>query len=322
MAKTLNVSIIQMQLTESAFSLKYLRDAVDGLMKSYVKPELVIGVEFGIGDMPDTIPGKTTEYLGAIAKKHGIYFIPGTMYECSDEDGRFYNTCPVFGPDGRLITSYRKKVPFCPLESNVKPSGDDNYCIFKIPEKDITVGVLVCYDQFFPEIPRTLALMGAELIVCPAADPVEFRHIPDIIPRARALENEVFYVWTSNAGIGSWGTGCGRSIIVDPEGGIVFQCGDTPTLATQTLDLGRVHAKRSYGSDQHLSSLRHFDVKYPYANRLNEAPVYKNLPALTLAPDAYAKRLQEHGLGTLPDAAQDASCEAALDRAYQDALNR
>ena len=319
MSKLLNVSIIQMPLGDNASSLKYLRDSVDILMQSYAKPELVVGVEFGIGCTPDTIPGKTTEFLGAIAKKHGIYFIPGTMFEISGEEGKFYNSCPVFGPDGRLITSYRKKVPFQPLEDTVVASKDPGYCTFRIPEKDITVGVLICYDQFFPEIPRTLALEGAELLLCPAADPVEFRHIPGIIPRARALENELYYIWTSNAGLNAEGTGCGGSIIVDPEGAVVFQCGDTPTMITKTLDLSRVALKRSCGADQHLSSLKYFDVKSPYANRTADAPVYASLPELTHTPAQWIARQEEYEMPLL-STSSDPSADQELDELYKQYL--
>lgn len=321
MSKKLNVSIVQMPLGDSAASLKYLRDAVDTLMQSYIKPELVVGVEFGIGATPDTIPGRTTDFLGAIAKKHGIYFIPGTMLEVSDQEGKFYNSCPIFGPSGKLITSYRKKVPFWPPEDNVIPSREPDYCTFRIPEKDITVGVLICYDQFFPEIPRTLAMEGAELLVCPAADSVEFSYIPDIIPRARALENELYYIWTSNAGPNAKGTGSGGSIIVDPEGSIVFQCGDTPAMVTQTLDLEKVALKRSCGADQHLSSLKYFDVKSPYANCVSKAPVYATLPDLACDSAHWAVRRAEYGMPML-STASDQMMERELDELYRKCLEQ
>lgn len=296
MKRQLNVSIIQMPIMNTASNLKYIEDSVNTLMKGYVKPELIIGVEYGIGEVADTVPGDITNYLGAIARKYGIYFIPGTMMETTSTlpEGQYYNTCPIFGPDGEMITSYRKKVPFRPGERSL-PSEDDEYCIFKIPEKDITVGLLICYDQFFPEIPRTLALEGAELIVCPSFDPIEFKHIPDIIPRARALENEVFYIWTNSAGVSQEGTSCGNSVIVNPEGNIIYKCGDIPTLLTKTLDFDTVTNKRLCGEDQHLNSLRYFNVKYPYAQRINEAPLFKNMPSLTNDADEYSKRLESFG---------------------------
>lgn len=301
MGRTLNVSILQMPRTPErtlADNLSYIRTAVDRLMKSCVRPELVVGVEMGITTTPQHIPGPATEFLGAIAKKHGIYLVPGTMPKISSDlpEGQYYNACPVFGPDGSLLTVCRKKVPVRPIEKSA-PDKSGDYCTFRIPEKDLTVGVLVCYDQFFPEIPRTLTLMGSELILCPAGDPIEFRYIPDIIPRCRALENEVYYIWTNSIGRGA-GTQCGRSVIVDPEGMIVDQCGNAEATLSAVLDLDFVRRKRQGGKDQHLSSMQHFQVEYPFAGRLNEAPVFQGILPLTQNADEWAARQKELGAGT------------------------
>ena len=98
MDKFLNVGIIQMPVSQdTATNLKYIEEKVDDLMSTYHRPELIIGVEGGIGYFtPEEIPGPITDFLGEIAKKHEIYFIPGTMYEVSDEaeEGKFFNTAP------------------------------------------------------------------------------------------------------------------------------------------------------------------------------------------------------------------------------------
>lgn len=305
MSRNLTVAVIQPTLHSSmSQSLLGFQQAVDRVMAGYVKPELVIGVEHGLGRQLDTVPGVITQFMSALAKKHGIYLVPGTMSESAPElpEGEFYNTCPVFGPDGSMIEVYRKKAPFKPGEPST-PSGDDHYCLFEIKEKHIKVGLQICYDQFFPEIARTLALMGAEMIVCPALDPVEFDHIPDVIPRARALENEVFYIWTNGVGSTPTATACGHSTIVDPEGRVVYKCGSGPMTYTDILDFDLVTRKRVYGRDQHLNSLRRFQIKYPFAGRLDEAPVYQGLPGLTYDPAAYTQRAAEIGIGNqLPKA--------------------
>lgn len=300
MNKTLNVSIVQMPIGTTEENLRYLKRAVDDLMTGYVRPELVVGVEFGLGLEPQTIPGPVTRFLSALARRHHIYLIPGTLAEAAPElpEGAYYNTCPVFGPDGQLIRAYRKRVPFWPAEPSV-PGQDEGCFVFHIPEKDVKVGLLICYEQFFPEIPRTLALEGADLLVCPSLDGVDFAHIPDILPRARALENEAFYIWTNSAGAGTCATYCGKSTIVDPEGNIIHQCGTAPELVTKTLELARAREKRILGADQHLASLRRFQVAYPYAGQLNSAPVYQDMPPLTETPAQYETRLREMGRGTL-----------------------
>lgn len=300
MNRKLTVSIIQPTLNPSmADSLRSFKEAVDRVMKGYVKPELIIGVEHGLGRELDTVPGTITRFMSALAKKHGVYLIPGTMSETAPElpEGQFYNTVPVFAPNGDMIDVYRKKAPFKPGEPST-PSGDDHYCVFEIKEKRIKVGVQICYDQFFPEISRTLALMGAEMIVCPALDPMEFDHIPNIIPRARALENELFYIWTNGVGSTPSATCCGHSTIVDPEGKVIYKCGSTPTTYTEILDFAHVTNKRLYGRDQHLNCLRKFQIKYPFAGQLESAPVYQGMPEVTYTPAEFIERVQEIGIGS------------------------
>jgi len=291
--RKLNVSILQMPILDTAECLEYMNSTIGFLMRGTLRPELVIGVESGLGFSAQRIDSEFIEYLGALAKKYQIYFIPGTFTELA-EDGKTYNTCPVFNPNGELIEVYRKKAPYYPVES-VNPGPVDDYCLFKIEEKDITVGVQICYDQFFPENARMLALEGAELIVCPSYDPAEFDYIPDVIPRCRALENELFYIWTNGVN-----GPCGKSTIIDPKGLVVHQCDSTEQTYTTCLDFAEVTEKRIYGEDQHMNSLRYFELQYPYAGKQNEAPVYKNWPELTLDSEAFDQRVAEIGINTMP----------------------
>lgn len=292
----LNVAVMQHELSlNMSENLRTIERALEHLMTGYVKPELVVGVEFGIcRSVPITREDDAVSFLGRLARKHGVYLVPGTFAEKAAElpEGAYYNSCPVFAPDGSLITIYRKKAPFRPGELSA-PSGDDDYCLFEIKEKGIKVGLQICYDQFFPEIARTLALRGAELILCPALDPFEYQHIPEILPQARALENELFYIWTCGTGQFGAGTACGGSVIVNPEGRLVFKCPPVPALITQTLNFEEVRLKREYGRDQHLNSLRYFDIKYPYAGKLSQAPVYEGMGELTCNKEEYLDKWEQ-----------------------------
>ena len=322
MNKTLNVSVVQMPVGTTAENLRHLKQSVDALMTGCIRPELVVGVEFGISMEPEPIPGPITEFFSALARKHHIYLIPGTMAESAPElpKGSYYNTCPVFAPDGQLITAYRKRTPFWPEEPSA-PGPDEGCCLFRIPEKDITVGLLICYEQFFPEIPRALALEGAELLICPAMDSVEFAHVPDILPRARALENEAFYIWTNSVGRSAHGTSCGRSVFVDPEGQVIHQCGSLPELVTKTLNIGAVREKRIIGADQHLAALKRFSIRYPYSGNAASAPVYETLEPLTETPQQYEARLVHLGRRALSGAVQAEKADAA-ERRMQELLEK
>lgn len=131
MGRFLNVGVIQMPCSEdTAVNLKWIEEKTDMLMQDPHKPDLVVGVECMEAFTPDTIPGAMTDFFASIAKKYHIYFIPGTMYEIDPElpEGRFYNTAPIFNPDGELIGKYRKMAPWQPGEDLAEPGKE--YMVF------------------------------------------------------------------------------------------------------------------------------------------------------------------------------------------------
>jgi predicted amidohydrolase len=140
----------------------------------------------GVGKKPhevaEPIPGPSTEYFGGLARKHGLHIVV-SLYE---RDGRVvYNTAVLIGPDGQLLGKYRKVcLPHAEIEAGVMPGSD--YPVFET--KFGKVGMMVCYDGFFPEVARELANHGAEVIAWPVwgCDP--------LLARARANENRVFVV--------------------------------------------------------------------------------------------------------------------------------
>ena len=116
----------------------------------------------------ETIPGKSTELFSGLAKKHGIVII-APLFEKSKE-GKFYNTAVVIGCDGEIMGTYRKAhIPFDPYfyEKDYFEAGDSDYRVFDT--SFARIGVLICYDQWFPEAARINALRGAEIIFYPTA---------------------------------------------------------------------------------------------------------------------------------------------------------
>lgn len=116
----------------------------------------------------EPIPGPTTQVLSETAKKHKIVLVGGSIFEKAS--GKYYNTAPVFGPDGKLMGTYRKThIPHDPdfFEQNYFSPGDTGIKVFETPFGKICV--LICYDQWFPEMARMATLHGAELIVYPTA---------------------------------------------------------------------------------------------------------------------------------------------------------
>lgn len=116
----------------------------------------------------EPIPGPTTDALAACAKKNSCVVI-GSIFE-KRAPGLYHNTAVVIGPDGNIIGIYRKMhIPDDPLfyEKYYFTPGDLGFKSFKTPFAE--VGVLVCWDQWYPEAARLTALEGAEIIFYPTA---------------------------------------------------------------------------------------------------------------------------------------------------------
>ena len=119
-------------------------------------------------DLAEPIPGPSTERLGALAKKHGVVIV-GSLFE-RRAAGLYHNTAVVFEKDGTLLGKYRKMhIPDDPgfYEKFYFTPGDIG---FKPIDTSVgRLGVLVCWDQWYPEAARLMALAGAELLLYPTA---------------------------------------------------------------------------------------------------------------------------------------------------------
>ncbi|HRJ10198.1 MAG TPA: carbon-nitrogen hydrolase family protein [Prosthecobacter sp.] len=130
----------------------------------------------------ETIPGPSTDYFCAQAKLHRLHLVAGLV----ERDGpTIYNTAALIGPDGSLIGKYRKvALPRSEIEAGLTPGRD--YPVFDTAFGK--VGMMICYDGFFPEVARALAIQGAEVIAWP---------VWGCNPRlaaARACENHVHLI--------------------------------------------------------------------------------------------------------------------------------
>lgn len=119
-------------------------------------------------NLAETVPGETTKTFSALAKKNGTVIIAPIFERTSN--GKYYNSAVIIDADGKTLGVYRKiHVPFDPLfyEKNFFEPGDNGYLVFET--RYARVGVLICYDQWFPEAARITALKGAEIIFYPTA---------------------------------------------------------------------------------------------------------------------------------------------------------
>ncbi|MCJ7432156.1 MAG: carbon-nitrogen hydrolase family protein, partial [Anaerolineales bacterium] len=161
--------------------------------------------------------------------------------------------------DGEIVAKYRKMFPWLPYEEGTSPG--DQFCVFDIPNVG-RFGLCICYDMWFPEVARTLAWMGAEVIIQPTLTPTSDRPVELVMARANALFNQCYFL--SINGIGEWGGG--RSTIIDPDGRILQEVGTSQTFMTEIIDLDHTARTREYGTlglGQTLKQLRDSGHTFP-----------------------------------------------------------
>jgi deaminated glutathione amidase len=225
----------------------------------------------------EAMPGATESRYQELAKKHGVWLIPGSIYERAGND--IFNTSPVINPAGEVVGRYRKMYPFLPYEKGVK-SGTE-FVVFDVPEVG-RFGISICYDGWIPETTRALVWNGAEVILHPTLTGTIDRAQELIIAQASAITNQCYFVDVNSAGQ----LGNGRSIVVGPEGEIIHQSGEVGEQIPFTIDLKHVREVRKSGTlrlGQILKSFRDTPINFPcYRGEYKESPALASLGPLVM----------------------------------------
>lgn len=186
--------------------------------------------------------GETIRMLSKVSREEGIYLIGGSIPE--REEGLVYNTSFIFGPQGEFLAKHQK-IHLFDVELTGGLSFQESKTLgygkkITVVETEIcTFGTAICYDIRFPELSRLMAMMGAEIIVLPAAfnmttGPAHW----EMLLRARAVDNQVFVVGAApardkNASYVSYG----NSAVVDPWGKIVAQADEKEMIIYWDINL-------------------------------------------------------------------------------------
>ena len=163
----------------------------------------------------ETIPGPGTEELAPLCKQLDIYVIYGLLEK---EGDKLFNAAAFVGPEG-FIGSYRKiHLPFLGID-RFSDKGDRPFQVWTTPIGK--VGMHICYDILFPESARTMALMGADIVVLSTNFPHGRGETLNCVARARAIENKTHVVLADRVGTERGFTFAGMSNVVDATGQVL-----------------------------------------------------------------------------------------------------
>ncbi len=248
------------------YSIHQIEKAAKQQVDLVVLPELHCGPYFcqtedtAVFDQAETIPGPTTKLLSDVAKRNDIVIV-STLFE-KRAPGLYHNTAVVFDKDGGIAGLYRKMhIPDDPgyYEKFYFTPGDLGFT--PITTSIGKLGVLICWDQWFPEAARLMSLAGAELLIYPTAigwdlqdDDAEKQRQLDAwmtIQRSHAIANGLPVISCNRTGfeaspdrqngIQFWG----NSFIAGPQGEMLVSAGHQQTLLIHELDFIRSQQVRN-----------------------------------------------------------------------------
>lgn len=213
-------------------------------------------------DLAEPIPGPSTEALGKVAAERGV-FVVAPVFE-RRAAGVYHNSAVLLAPDGSLAGHYRKMhIPDDPLyfEKFYFAPGDLGFRSFPLPGAAAggaevpRLGMLICWDQWFPEAARATALAGADLLVYPTAIGWQHDEGPEVeaaqhdawqtVQRAHAIANGVFVVAVNRVGAEGGIRFFGQSFAADPYGRVIARApADEEAVLVVELDLDLVERAR------------------------------------------------------------------------------
>ena len=268
---TLTIGLVQQSCDENrdvnlAKSIESIRTASAMGAKLVVLQELHAGLYFcqcedpGNFDQAEAIPGPTTEVFSGVAKEFGVVIVT-SLFE-RRAPGLYHNTAVVFDGNGSIAGKYRKMhIPEDPgfYEKFYFTPGDSDFS--PIDTSIGRLGVLVCWDQWYPEAARLMALAGAELLIYPTAigwepndadgEKIRQKDAWLTIQRSHAVANGIPVVSVNRVGFEPDPTGVGagidfwgNSFVAGPQGELLAQAGADEEVLIVEIDKRRSESVR------------------------------------------------------------------------------
>jgi omega-amidase len=177
--------------------------------------------------------------LATLSRENAIH-ICGSLL--SVQNGRYYNTAPLFSPAGKRLGYYSKIHIFPLMEEDKYLAAGQMAPVFDLPWGKSAIAI--CYDLRFPELFRRYALAGARIVFLPAEWPYPRLEHWRTLLQARAIENQLFIAACNRVGESKGEKFLGHSVIYDPWGKVVIEAGDGQVLLTASVDMALVEETR------------------------------------------------------------------------------
>lgn len=187
----------------------------------------------GLPELCDRDGAKVKEVFGALAKKHSVNIVAGSVSNV--RDGKVYNTAMVFDRQGSCVASYDKTHLFTPMGEDNYYTPGDHLCRFTLD--GVNCGLIICYDVRFPELTRSLTVQGLDMLFVVSQWPkVRTFHLRSLTT-ARAIENQMFVCCCNSCGTAGETVYGGNSAIIDPWGETIALAGEKEEILTADCDL-------------------------------------------------------------------------------------
>lgn len=237
-------------------ALDFVRRAIDRRARLIALPEVFIfrgriRSRVDVRSVAETIPGESLRPLMALARRHKVFILAGSIYEKAAGEDNAYNTSVFIDDRGTIKARYRKIHLFEAVLGNNRIREVDCFMpghkAALARAEEFKIGLSICYDLRFPEMYRKYAALGVHVLCVPSA----FTHETgkahwEVLVRARAIENRCYVLAPDQ--IGKSGKGVrhyGHSMIVGPWGEILAAAsGDKEEIIYAQLDLRGIEAAR------------------------------------------------------------------------------
>lgn len=202
-----------------------------------------------LDSLAEAIDGPIVTKVAKLASKYNLHLLFGLAKKRTN--GELSNSAILLDDNGQCLATYDKRYLW-DRENEFFVAGKKS-CV--IDTRFGKLGLMICYDNEFPEVARELAKEGAEIILSPTANmlPNEERQVLQI--RTRAMDNQCFVACINRTGIEGALHYCGNSLVAGPDGEVIGRLGLTPGIIIVYIDLARIAEScthQNYLKDLHI----------------------------------------------------------------------